>query len=128
MGKRRGARKRPRIHIARSPTPLADGKIYHYAYLRYEVWDPKKNRYQPKNLASLGRVDRLEEGRLDTLGGFLQEWLKKDSSLPFEALKERFRAAEPMFAHSAVAGLRAPVDLGAGLGRARIQGCGGQAG
>jgi DDE family transposase len=88
---------RPRVHIARSPTPLADGKIYHYAYLRYEVWDPRKRRYQPKPLASLGRVDRLEEGRLQRLSGFLQEWLRKDSSLPLEALEERFRVAEPLF-------------------------------
>ncbi len=97
MADRMGAQNRPRVHIARSPTPLADGKIYHYAYLRYEVWEPEKDRYQPKPLASLGRVDRLEEGRLQTLGGFLQEWLRKDSSLPYEALEERFRVAEPMF-------------------------------
>ncbi len=97
MGRPKKNSNEPRLHIARSPTPLADGKVYHYAYLRYEVWDPKKNRYQPKPLASLGRVDRLDEGRLKTLGGFLQEWLRKDSSLPYEALEERFQAAEPVF-------------------------------
>jgi transposase len=89
--------RRPRVHIAQSPATLADGKVYHYAYLRYEVWDPKKQRHQPKPLAALGRVDRLEPGRLKSLGGFLQEWLRKDSSLPFEALEERFRVAEPVF-------------------------------
>jgi hypothetical protein len=42
-------------------------------------------------------VDRLERERLKSLGGFLREWLRKDSSLPFEALQERFETAEPMF-------------------------------
>jgi hypothetical protein len=84
-----------RIHVARSPTQLADGEVYHYAYLRYEVWDEKKNRLQPKALASLGRVDGLDEDRLKTVGGFLKEWLRKDSSLPFEALRDRLDSVAP---------------------------------
>lgn len=87
----------PRIHIAKSPCKLADGKVYRYAYVRYEVWDEKKGRYQPKPLASLGRTDRLDEERVESLGGFLREWLRKDSSLPFDALKDRFEELEASF-------------------------------
>jgi hypothetical protein len=87
----------PRLHVARSAARLADGKVYHYAYLRYEVWDEKKRRHQPKPLASLGRTDRLDEERVESLGGFLREWLRKDSSLPFDALRERFQSLESTF-------------------------------
>src|SRR5690606_33676674 len=52
-------------------------------------------RYQAKPLASLGRTDRIDDQRLDSLEGFLKEWLRKDSSLPFEALQERLKASEP---------------------------------
>lgn len=89
------ARSKPRLHIAKSPTRLADGKVYRYAYVRYEVYDPATKRSQPKPLASLGRVDQLDEDRLATVGGFLREWLRKDSSLPFEALKEKLDATAP---------------------------------
>lgn len=85
----------PRMHVAHSPARLADGKVYRYAYLRYEVWDDGKHRYQPKPLAALGRSDRIDPDRLESLEGFLKEWLRKDSSLPFDALRERFKEAEP---------------------------------
>ena len=75
----------PRVHIAKTRSKLADKTVREYAYVRYEVWDPKKGRYQPKPLATLGRTDRLDDGRVESLGGFLKEWLKKDSALPFEA-------------------------------------------
>lgn len=87
--------KSPMIHVARSRATLRSGEQVQYAYVRYSVYDPKKGRLQPKALAGLGRVDKLDEGRLGTLEGFLKDWLRKDSSLPFEALEERFRAAEP---------------------------------
>jgi len=85
----------PRLHVARSRARLKSGEEVQYAYVRYEVWDERKARYQPKPLASLGRVDRIDDDRLESLEGFLKEWLRKDSSLPFEALQERFKAAEP---------------------------------
>jgi len=87
----------PRLHVARSRARLKSGEEVQYAYLRYSVWDEKKGRWQPKQLAGVGRVDQIDEGRLDTLEGFLKEWLRKDSSLPVEALQERFKAAEPAF-------------------------------
>ena len=73
------------------------GRVYEYAYLRYEVWDPGKGRYQPQNLASLGRTERLDEGRTQTLVEFLREVVRKDSTLPFEALRERFEGLAPSF-------------------------------
>jgi hypothetical protein len=84
----------PRLHVAKSRAKLASGEEVQYAYVRYSVWDEKKNRFQPKPLASLGRVDQLDGERLGSLEGFLKEWLRKDSALPFEALQERFKAAE----------------------------------
>ena len=87
--------KSPMVHVARSRATLKSGEKVQYAYVRYSVHDPKKGRLQPKQLAGLGRVDQLDEQRLGTLEGFLKEWLRKDSSLPFEALEERFRAAQP---------------------------------
>lgn len=87
----------PSLHVVKSRTRKPDGRVYEYAYLRYEVWDESKGRLQPVPVASLGRTDRLDDGRLDSLGDFLREWLRKDSSLPFEALKERFSEAEPTF-------------------------------
>lgn len=87
----------PSLHIVKSRTRKKNGRVYEYAYLRYEVWDPKKNRHQPVPVASLGRTDKLDDGRLDSLGAFLREWLRKDSSMPFEALRERFSEAEPAF-------------------------------
>lgn len=87
----------PSLHVARTRTRKPNGRVYEYAYLRYEVWDEAKGRLQPVPVASLGRTDRLDDGRLDSLGDFLREWLRKDSSLPFEALKERFSEAEPAF-------------------------------
>lgn len=85
------------IHLVKSPAKLANGRTCHYAYLRYQVWDPKKGRHQPKPLASLGRTDTLDEDRVDDLVGFLKRWLQKDSALPFEALRERFKEAAPSF-------------------------------
>lgn len=87
----------PSLHVVRTRTRKPDGRVYEYAYLRYEIWDGAKGRFQPVPVASLGRTDKLDDGRLDTLGGFLREWLRKDSSLPFEALKERFSDAGPTF-------------------------------
>jgi hypothetical protein len=87
----------PKLHVARSRARLKSGEEVQYAYLRYSVWDEKKGRQQPKQLASLGRTDQTDEGRLASLEGFLKEWLRKDSDLPFEALEERFKAAEPAF-------------------------------
>jgi len=80
----------------RSRATSTSGHVYEYAYVRYEVWDETKKRLQPVPVASLGRTDRIEEWRLQSLGGFLREWLRKDSSLPFEALKSRFEMAEPV--------------------------------
>ena len=87
--------KSPMVHIARSRATLKTGEAVQYAYVRYSVYDPAKGRLQPKQLAGLGRVDALDEERLGTLEGFLKEWLRKDSTLPFDALEERFRAAQP---------------------------------
>lgn len=81
----------PSVYVVKTP---AEGKGIQFAYLRYDEWDEQKGRPQPKPLASLGRANRLDEDRLDSLGGFLREWLKKDSALPFDALKERLKAAE----------------------------------
>lgn len=86
----------PTVYVVKSPA-VSQGRTYHYAYLRYDEWDPEKNRPQPKSLAALGRTDLLDPGRLNTLGGVLREWLRKDSSLPFDALKEHLKAAEPVF-------------------------------
>lgn len=86
----------PSLHVARTRKVLADRTVCEYAYLRYEVWDEVKKRLQPVPVASLGRTDRLEEWRLRSLGDFLREWLRKDSTLPFEALKSRFEMAEPV--------------------------------
>jgi Transposase DDE domain len=66
-----------------------------YAYLRYDEWDEQKGRMQPKPVASLGPAHKLDDERLGSLGDFLREWLKKDSALPFDALKDRLKAAEP---------------------------------
>lgn len=87
----------PRLHVARSRARLKSGEEVQYAYLRYSVWDETKGRYQPKQLASLGRTSQIDDERLGSLESFLKEWLKKDSDLPFEALQERFKAAEPAF-------------------------------
>ena len=85
----------PKIHVARSRARLKSGEEVQYAYLRYSVWDEAKGRLQPKPLAGLGRTDQLDEQRVESLEGFIKAWLRKDSQLPFEALEERFRAAEP---------------------------------
>lgn len=65
-------------------------RVYEYAYIRYEVWDPAKDRYQPRNLISLGRTEGLDDERVETLAEFVRDWVRKESPLPFEALKERF--------------------------------------
>ena len=83
----------PTVYVVKTP---AEGKGVQFAYLRYDEWDEQKGRMQPKPLASLGRVDKLDEDRLDTLGGFLREWLKKDSALPFDTIKDRLKAAQPI--------------------------------
>lgn len=89
--------KRGAIYVTKSPTKLADGAICRYAYLRYDLWDEEKGRPQPVRLASLGRADQLDDNRLADLTGFLRDWLKKDSALPHEALKERFEGLAPTF-------------------------------
>lgn len=86
---------RPSLHLVRTRTTTTSGETHEYAYVRYEKWDEGKGRLQPVSVAALGRTDRLDGQRVDTLGGFLREWLRKDSALPFEALKERFELAEP---------------------------------
>jgi len=88
---------RPSLHLVRSRTKVAPGRVYEYAYLRYEVWDERKGRLQPVPVASLGRTDRLDEERVDSLAQFLRDWLRKDSALPFEALQARFETAVPAF-------------------------------
>jgi hypothetical protein len=87
----------PSLHVVKTRVTKPNGRVYEYAYLRYEVWDEAKRRLQPVPVAALGRTDTLEDGRLQSLGDFLREWLRKDSSLPFEALKARFSEAEPAF-------------------------------
>lgn len=82
----------PSVYVVKT---AAEAKGVQYAYLRYDEWDEQKGRMQPKPIASLGRADKLDEERLGSLGGFLREWLKKDSALPFEALKDRLKEAEP---------------------------------
>jgi len=74
-----------------------NGRVYEYAYIRYETWDPAKRRGRPRNLIALGRCEGLEEGRIETLASFLREWVRKDSPLPFEALRERFEGLTPTF-------------------------------
>jgi DDE family transposase len=86
---------RPSLYVVRSRTEAPSGKVYEYAYLRYEVWDGKKGRLQPVPLASLGRTDALDPEKTDSLIAFIRQWIRKDCSLSFEALKERFSAAEP---------------------------------
>ena len=86
---------RPSLHLVRTRATSSNGEVHEYAYLRYEVWDEGKGRLQPVSVAALGRTERLDERRVDALGGFLREWLRKDSPLPFEALKERLEVAEP---------------------------------
>jgi len=39
-----------------------NGRTYEYAYIRYEVFDPRKERPQPRNLVALGRTDGLIGG------------------------------------------------------------------
>lgn len=85
--------KTPTVYVVQTP---AKGKGVQFAYLRYDEWDESLGRSQPKALASLGRVDKLDQERLGSLGGFLREWLKKDSALPIDALKERVKAAQPV--------------------------------
>ncbi len=85
--------KTPTVYVVKTP---AKGKGIQFAYLRYDEWDESQGRMQPKPLASLGRVDSLDEERLGSLGDFLRDWLKKDSALPFDALKDRMKAAEPV--------------------------------
>lgn len=84
------------LYLTRSKSRGANGKVYEYAYLRYDVKDGKKGRWQPVTVASLGRYDDLEEWRARSLVDFLREWVRKDSSLPFDALKRRFEMAEPV--------------------------------
>ena len=88
---------RPSLHVVRSQTRKPDGRVYEYAYLRYEVWDDKKGRLQPVNVAALGRTDQLDPGRLDALGDFLRAWVRKDGGLPADALRERLSATAPAF-------------------------------
>jgi hypothetical protein len=87
----------PRVYVTRSRSKLASGAVREYAYVRLDEWDESKQRYQPKPLASLGRTDALDDDRIDSLGGFLREWLKKDSTLPASALRERFQSLESSF-------------------------------
>jgi len=74
----------PTIYVVKTP---AEGKGVQFAYLRYDEWDEQKGRMQPKPLASLGRAEKLDAVRLGSLGDFIREWVKKDSALPFDALR-----------------------------------------
>ncbi|MBI3767032.1 MAG: transposase [Deltaproteobacteria bacterium] len=85
--------KTPTVYVVKT---RGEGKSVQYAYLRYDEWDEQKGRPQPKPLASLGRADKLDDERLGSLGDFIREWVKKDSSLPFDALKTRLKEAEPI--------------------------------
>ena len=73
------------------------GRTYEYAYIRYEAWDPQRGRGRPRNLVSLGSSAKLDAGRAGSLAEFLREWVRKDSPLPFEALRERFAGLVPTF-------------------------------
>lgn len=85
---------RPSLYMTKS-RHVKNGRVYEYAYVRYEAWDPAKGRTQPRNLVSLGRTEHLDAERVESIADFLRAWVRKDSALPFEALRERLEGVEP---------------------------------